>query len=93
MPVWGKGMSLAVYQEWISHVFALQEVGGHLTQNRGRATLKGADRVILLRGHRENNPFESFQAKRFRIFNEAFFVCFTTFLARDFPMLLLINRN
>lgn len=93
MPVWGKGMSLAVYQEWISHVFALQEVGGRLTQNRGRATLKGADRVILLRGHRENNPFESFQAKHFRIFNEAFFVCFTTFLARDFPMLLLINRN
>lgn len=65
-------MSLAVYQEWISHVSALQEVGGRLTQNRGRATLKGADRVILLRGHRENNPFESFQAKRFRIFNEAF---------------------
>ena len=24
MPVWGKGMGLAVHQEWISHVFTLQ---------------------------------------------------------------------
>lgn len=70
MPVWGKGMSLAVYQEWISHVLPSKRPEVICCRIEGGQPWRGQIGLFYWEAIGKNNPFESYQAKRFCVFNE-----------------------